>query len=125
LVSALQAQARKNAVPTTVEAEGVSRYPQELEAAVYFCTLEALQNAAKYADASRVVVRLEQRDGVLTFDVTDDGAGFDPSLNGHGSGLQGMADRLEALGGHLEVRSDIGHGTTVGGTLPLAATSAN
>jgi signal transduction histidine kinase len=120
LVSALEAQARKSAVPTIVRADGVSRYPQELEAAVYFCTLEAMQNAAKYADATRVIVRLSERDGRLAFDITDDGTGFDPSVNGHGSGLQGMADRLEALGGRLEVESDIGRGTTIGGNLPLS-----
>ena len=118
LVSALEAQARKSAVPITVRAEGVARYPQELEAAVYFCTLEAMQNAAKYADATSVTVRLSEHDGRLTFDITDDGSGFDPSVNGHGSGLQGMADRLEALGGRLEVRSGVGHGTTIGGDLP-------
>jgi signal transduction histidine kinase len=120
LVSALEAQARKSAVPTIVRADGVSRYPQEFEAAVYFCTLEAMQNAAKYADATSVTVRLSERDGRLAFDITDDGTGFDPSANGHGSGLQGMADRLEALGGRLQVRSDIGHGTTIGGNLPLS-----
>jgi signal transduction histidine kinase len=124
LVSALEAQARKNAVPTTVQAEGVTRYPQELEAAVYFCTLEAMQNAAKYADATRVTVRLSERDGRLSFDITDDGAGFDPSANGHGSGLQGMADRLEALGGRLEVRSGVGRGTTIEGRLPLSLAPA-
>jgi len=121
LVSALEAQARKSPVPTTVQADGVSRYPQELEAAVYFCTLEAMQNAAKYAHASTMTVRLSEQAGRLLFDVTDDGSGFDPSANGHGSGLQGMADRLEALGGRLEVRSGIGHGTTIGGNLPLSA----
>jgi len=120
LVSALEAQARKSAVPTTVQADGVARYPQELEAAVYFCTLEALQNAAKYAHATKVVVDLSGRDGRLTFDVSDDGSGFDPSANGHGSGLQGMADRLEALGGQLDVRSGVGQGTRIRGTLPLS-----
>jgi signal transduction histidine kinase len=124
LVSALEAQARKSAVPITVRAEGVSRYPQELEAAVYFCTLEALQNAAKYANPTRVTVRLSEHDGRLTFDITDDGAGFDPSANGHGSGLQGMADRLEALGGRLEVRSGVGRGTTIEGRLPLSVVPA-
>jgi signal transduction histidine kinase len=120
LVAALQAQARKSALPITVEADGVGRYPQELEAAVYFCALEALQNAAKYAGATSVTVRLVARDGRLTFDVADDGSGFDPSANGHGSGLQGMADRMEALGGRLEVRSSASHGTTITGRLPLA-----
>ncbi len=123
LVSALEAQARKSAVPITVQAEGVNRYPQELEAAVYFCTLEAMQNAAKYADATGVIVRLSERDGRLSFDITDDGAGFDPNANGHGSGLQGMADRLEALGGRLEVRSGLGRGTTIGGDLPVSTAS--
>jgi signal transduction histidine kinase len=121
LVAALQAQARKSPVPTTVEADGIARYPQEQEAAVYFCTLEALQNTAKYADATSVTVRLAESDGQLTFDVTDDGSGFDPTVNGHGSGLQGMADRLEALGGRLDVRSGVGHGTTIIGVLPVSA----
>jgi len=119
LVSALEAQARKSPVPVTVQADGVGRYAQDVEAAVYFCTLEAIQNAAKYADATTVTVRLSDGDSRLTFDVTDDGAGFDPSANGHGSGLQGMADRLEALGGRLEVRSEIGRGTMIGGSLPV------
>ncbi len=102
-------------------ADGIARYPQDLEAAVYFCTLEALQNTAKYADATSVTVRLAERDGQLTFDVTDDGSGFDPTVNGHGSGLQGMADRLEALGGRLDVSSGEGHGTTISGVLPVSA----
>jgi signal transduction histidine kinase len=98
LVDALTAQARKGTVPTEVHAEGVGRYPQEVEAAVYFCALEALQNVAKYARADSVRIDLGQRDGHLEFDVADDGTGFDPA-RAHGSGLQGMRDRLEALGG--------------------------
>jgi signal transduction histidine kinase len=121
LVAALQAQARKSPITTTVVADGVARYPQDLEAAVYFCTLEALQNTAKYADATSVTVCLAENDGQLTFDVTDDGSGFDPAVNGHGSGLQGMADRLEALGGRLDVRSGEGLGTTISGVLPVSA----
>jgi signal transduction histidine kinase len=72
-----------------VETEGLGRYPQEVEAAVYFCCLEALQNVAKYADASRATVRLVGNDGLLRFEVRDDGAGFDPSSTSFGSGLQG------------------------------------
>jgi signal transduction histidine kinase len=125
LVAAVQAQARKSPVPTSVEADGITRYPEEQEAAVYFCTLEALQNAAKYAAASRVTVRLGERDGELAFDVIDDGSGFDPSVNGHGSGLQGMADRVEALGGHLDVHSAVGYGTTISGRLPVTVRREN
>src|SRR5439155_2224864 len=105
LVAALNAQARKATLPVHVEADGVSRYPQEQEAAVYFCALEALQNVAKYAEASNAVVRLRQSDGELTFGVEDDGVGFEPAMTAFGTGLQGMADRLSALGGDLRVDS--------------------
>ena len=76
LVAALESQARKSAVPVTVEATGVGRYPQDAEAAVYFSCLEALQNVAKYASASRATVSLSDGDGRLRFEVTDDGVGF-------------------------------------------------
>jgi signal transduction histidine kinase len=117
LAVALESQARKSAVPTSVESDGVGRYPQEIEAAVYFCVLEALQNAAKYARANRVLVRLAEANGDLSFAVEDDGAGFDPG-SARGSGLTNMRDRLEALGGTLVVRSVPGGGTTVTGRVP-------
>src|SRR6266700_1537325 len=79
LVAALEAQARKAPVPTSVTADGVERYPQDMEAAVYFCVLEALQNVAKYAGATRAEVRLAASGQDLEFEVTDDGAGFDPA----------------------------------------------
>ena len=88
---------------------------------MYFCILEALQNVAKYADASSATIRLAERNGDLAFDVQDDGQGFDPSRTSYGTGLQGMADRLAALGGELHVDSAPGKGTTVTGRLPLAA----
>ncbi|HUF58234.1 MAG TPA: histidine kinase [Actinomycetota bacterium] len=119
LAAALGSQARKSTVPVTIEAEGVGRYAREAEAAVYFSCLEALQNVAKYASASRATVRLSDGDGRLRFEVTDDGAGFDPSTSSYGTGLQGIADRLAALDGELEVRSSVGAGTTVAGTLPV------
>ena len=118
LPTALEAQARKAAVPTRVEADVVGRYPREIESAVYFCTLEALNNIAKYADARTAQVRLSQENGRLSFSVTDDGRGFDPKATGHGTGLQGMADRLDALGGRLRVESTLGRGTTITGTVP-------
>jgi signal transduction histidine kinase len=118
LVVALEGQARKAALPVEVEGEGIGRYPQEVEAAVYFCCLEALQNVAKYANASSARVRLADRDGTITFEVNDDGAGFDPEHSPLGTGLQGMKDRLEALGGSLSIESSVGAGTEVSGSIP-------
>ena len=119
LAAALAGQVRKAPLPVCVEADGVGRYPQDTESTVYFCALEALQNVAKYAAAAQATVGLSCADGGLEFTVTDDGAGFDPGATRRGSGLQGMADRLAALGGTLDVRSRPGHGTTVRGWLPL------
>jgi signal transduction histidine kinase len=119
LLVALEAQARKAALPVQVEGEGIARYPQEVEAAVYFCTLEALQNVAKYAKASSAHVRLSDEGGSITFEVADDGTGFDSERTSLGTGLQGMKDRLEALGGTLELRSRPGSGTTVTGSVPV------
>jgi signal transduction histidine kinase len=121
LVAALKGQARKAPIPIVIEGDGIGRYPQETEAAVYFCTLEALQNVAKYARASRAEVRLADQGGHLTFRISDDGAGFDTTKASHGTGLQGMSDRLSALGGELEVVSAPGRGTQVMGRLPLGA----
>jgi len=117
LVVALEAQARRSPVPVTVESDGVGRYPQDLEAAVYFSCLEALNNVAKYADASAATISLVHHDGVLGLSVADDGLGFDPSSTGYGTGLQGMADRLDAIGGRIEVESTPGHGTTIRATV--------
>jgi signal transduction histidine kinase len=121
LVPALQAQARKASLPVEIDADGIGRYPQDAEAAVYFCTLEALQNITKYASASRAKVGLSCSDDSLRFTVSDNGTGFDTATTRYGTGLQGMADRLAALGGALRVRSQPGHGTILSGELPLAA----
>ena len=118
LPAALEAQIRKTPVPVELRPDSIGRHPQEIEAAVYFCCLEALQNVSKYADASRSVVRLQADGRWLTFTVEDDGAGFDPSRRRLGTGLQGMSDRLEALGGGLEIRSQPGNGTTIIGRVP-------
>jgi signal transduction histidine kinase len=120
LRAALESQVRKASVPVTVHADGIGRYPQEAEAAAYFCVLEALQNVAKYAAASSVTVRLGEGNGELVFVVIDDGRGFDPTTTPQGSGLQNMRDRLEALGGSVEVVSEPGRGTTVTGRIPVA-----
>jgi signal transduction histidine kinase len=119
LGAALESQARKAALPVAIETEDIGRYPPEVEAAVYFCCLEAL-HVAKYAEASSATVRLVVEDGVLRFEVRDDGVGFDPGSTSFGSGLQGMADRLDAIRGSLHVRSAPGEGTTVTGTVTVA-----
>ena len=119
LVAALNAQARKSPVPVAVEADGVGRLPQDTEAAVYFCCLEALQNMAKYARATQARIRLQAEDGTLCFTVSDDGAGYDARRTAMGSGQRNMADRLAALDGRLEVRSAPGQGTVVTACLPL------
>ena len=122
LAVAIEAQARKASVPTTVRTEDVGRYRREVEAAVYFSCLEALNNVAKYAEASSATVSLTQANGTLTFTVADDGVGFEESGVAHGTGLQGIADRLDAIGGEVRVRSAPGRGTTVTGTVPAEGT---
>jgi signal transduction histidine kinase len=87
---------------------------------VYFCVLEALQNVAKYAQARQARVTLGHDGGALTFTVGDDGRGFDQAATPMGTGVQGMADRLAALGGTLRVTSAPGHGTQVTGRVPVA-----
>ena len=118
LGAALASQARKASIPVEVEAGELGRYARDVESAVYFCSLEALNNVAKYANATNARIRLAQRNGTLQFEVTDDGTGFDPGRTGYGTGLQGMADRLDAVGGTLEVRSAPGAGTTIVGHVP-------
>jgi signal transduction histidine kinase len=120
LAAALDAQARKSPIPVSVEPDGSGRYSPDVESAVYFCVLEALNNVAKYAEASRVTVHLRERDGNLRFEVIDDGRGFDSGTSA-GTGLRGMADRMEAIGGRLHVASQPGRGTTVVGEVPVRA----
>ena len=90
-----------------------------MEASVYFCVLEALQNVAKHSGASRATVRLQQSDGRLTFSIEDDGHGLDPAKARRGSGVQNMHDRVEVLGGRLQFDSSPGAGTRVIGSIPF------
>jgi signal transduction histidine kinase len=96
-----------------------ARFDPAVEAAVYFCCLEALQNVARHAGEVPVIVELALAGDALVFSVTDSGPGFDPASASPGRGQQNMADRLAALGGSLEIHSRPGEGTTVRGTVPL------
>ena len=121
LAVTLGEQTQKLPTPIAVKADGIGRYPREVEAAVYFTILEALQNIAKYARASTVSVDLQEADGELSFEVTDDGAGFDAETVSAGSGLANMADRIDAIDGFLSFESAPGLGTTVRGTVPVGS----
>ena len=118
LFAALTEQAGRAAVRVEVNATGVGRYPAEVEAAVYFAVLEALQNVAKYADADLARIRLAHEADRLVFEVTDDGAGFDSDTVTLGTGLQGIVDRLDTVGGSVTITSHPGSGTTVAGSVP-------
>ena len=121
LRGALQEAVERAALPVELRCEETARFPPEIEAAVYFCCREALQNAAKHAGGEAVaVVEVAVRDGALTFSVSDGGRGFDTSTSPGGVGLQNMADRVGALGGVLSVHSSVGAGTTVAGAIPIA-----
>lgn len=104
----------------TIEADGIGRYPQDTEAALYFCILEALRNIQKYARASSATVRLHEDGDRLCVEVADDGRGFDIGTTLRGNGLTNMEDRLDALGGTLHIASKPGDGTTVRAVVPVA-----
>jgi signal transduction histidine kinase len=124
LLAAVEAQARRTPVPVEVSGGPLPRYSQEIEAGVYFCVLEALQNIVKHAGATKATVNIGQRDGRLVFWVTDDGRGMDPERARSGSGMQNMRDRIEVLGGELQVESSPGGGTRVTGSIPVTAAEA-
>jgi len=121
LAEALSAAAGRAALPTGVEADGIGRYPQAVEAAVYFCCLEALQNAAKHAgEGAQAMITVREDEHALLFEVRDDGAGFDLATGAHhGHGFVNMSDRVGAIGGSITVESAPGHGTAIRGRIPL------
>jgi signal transduction histidine kinase len=119
LIEALKAAGNRNPLAVDITAEGIGRYSSETEAAIYFCCLEALQNAAKHATEAHVDVHLWEESGGLLFSVTDDGPGFDVEKAQRGHGYTNMADRLGAIGGTVRWESQPGHGATVRGSVPL------
>jgi signal transduction histidine kinase len=122
LAEALQSAAGRSALPTTVKAEGLDRYSPDEEAAVYFCCLEALQNAGKHAgEGATATVKVWEEAGGLLFEVSDTGAGFDVGTVGRtGAGFVNMSDRVGAIGGSVNVRSAPGEGTTISGRFPIS-----
>jgi signal transduction histidine kinase len=120
LPAAIRAQAGKAPGPVEVSTDGIGRYPAEIETAIYFCCVEALQNAARHAPGSAVRVGMADSGAEVTFTVADDGPGFEPAAAENGTGLRNMSDRLAALGGSCEVDSSPGRGATVTGRIGLA-----
>ena len=119
VADALREAAVSSPLPAAVEAPELGRYPAEIESAVYFCCLEALQNAAKHAVGAHAVSVKLWEDGDLRFEVRDDGAGLQDRPH-TGAGLTNMRDRMGAVGGRLTVASAEGGGTCVAGAVPLA-----
>jgi signal transduction histidine kinase len=127
LAAALGALARRSGPDTQLSILGGStgvRYDAAVEAAIYFCCVQALQNAERHAPGRRVDVTLTHGPGEVSFSVRDRGAGFEVDRAGSGEGLQIMRDRMAALGGSLSIESTPGQGTTVTGTLPAHAFEA-
>ncbi|MFN2525511.1 MAG: histidine kinase [Actinomycetota bacterium] len=118
LVAALEAHARRCPVDVRVEGTNVERLGREIENAVYFCCLEAIQNAVKHTGRGPITVTLQVLGGALNFSVQDRGPGFDPGIVEQ-SGLQNMTDRVAALGGTLTVTSEPKGTTIVSGSVPL------
>ncbi len=119
LAVALAQQTQKAALPVTLNAESIGRYPRDVEAAVYFTILEALQNTAKYANATTANVRLNEDNGDLRFEIHDNGAGFDTSHISKGAGLNGITDRMDTVGGAWHIESAPETGTTITGSVPV------
>jgi signal transduction histidine kinase len=124
LVKAFRDLAVNAPVQIDVADQGIGRCPRSIESTIYFCSLEAIQNAIKHAGSHvHVAVTLKRDPGRVHFAIADDGAGIDPARRGVGDGLIGMRDRIGAIGGTLHITSSPGQGTTVHGTIPVAEAS--
>jgi signal transduction histidine kinase len=120
LSEALRAAASRSPLGVSVTTDGIGRYSSEIEAAVYFCCLEALQNASKHAPEASVAITVRVDGDVLGFEVADDGPGFEVATAKSGHGFTNMSDRLGAIGGSVDWQSTPGVGTTISGSIPLA-----
>lgn len=119
LAVALGQEANKAALPVDVVTDGITRYPRDVESAVYFTVLEALQNTAKYANATHATVTLTETNGDLQFEIRDNGDGFDPTTITRGAGLNGIGDRIDTIGGTWTLHTTPGEGTTITATIPV------
>jgi signal transduction histidine kinase len=120
VAAALDSATRGGAIPVTIEDVGLRRYTQAVELTIYFCCLEALQNAAKHAGpGASALVRLREGRTAVYFSVEDDGAGFNPAAVRHAQGLTSLRDRLAAVGGTVRVESAPGQGTRITGRIPV------
>jgi signal transduction histidine kinase len=124
LAAALQAEIRNTGMPVDLAAQNAGRYSPSIEAAAYFCCLEALQNAAKHSDARSIRVDLRGDAGCLMLVVEDDGVGFDPQAVSPGAGMTNMPDRIESAGGTLIIESVPARGTRIEARLPTTAVPA-
>jgi signal transduction histidine kinase len=124
LTDALRSAGETSIVPVRIDATGVGRYAGEVEAAAYFCALEALQNAGKHSGASAVRLTLLGEPDHISVVVEDDGVGFEPAGTDEGAGLVNMLDRAESVGGVLSVTSALGTGTKVAIRLPATSRGA-
>ena len=113
LGAASDALAARSSLPIKVDA-GDERYPPQVEAAAYFFIAEALTNIAKHAQATSGALKVKQSDDSLVIDVSDDGVG---GADASGSGIRGLKDRIEALGGQVQLESHAGHGTQLRATI--------
>jgi signal transduction histidine kinase len=119
LEEALRAAARNSPLAVSIRASAVGRLPEDIETAVYFACVEALQNAAKHAQRETSVLISLRQGKTLLFEVRDDGVGFAVDSMPAGAGLANMRDRIEAIGGRLAIESAAGQGTCVSGSVPL------
>lgn len=119
VAAALRSGVRGLPIPVLVSADGFGRYPTAVETALYFATMEAVQNAVRHSHATTITVTLSDAGGAATFTVSDDGVGFDArAAHPGGTGLPNVRDRLGALGGTLTIESTPGTGTRVHGQMP-------
>jgi len=117
LGGAIRSLARRSPGNVTVTALHARKYPAEIETALYYCCLEAVQNATKHAgEGTPITIRLGETRGQLHLEVHDNGPGFDPGAASEGVGLENMRDRVGAVGGHVQITSHPGSGTTVTAT---------